>query len=103
LVALFFDLEKAYDTTWRHGILLDLFNIGLRGRLPTFISNFLHNRGFNVRVGSTVSDQFVYEAGVPQGSILSATLFALKINGIVNCLRPGIKASLYVDDFLACV
>ena len=24
LVSIFFDLEKAYDTTWKHGILLDL-------------------------------------------------------------------------------
>ena len=25
LVSIFFDLEKAYDTTWKHGILLDLY------------------------------------------------------------------------------
>ena len=41
LVAVFFDLEKAYDTTWRHGILKDLHDLGLRGHLPIFISNFL--------------------------------------------------------------
>ena len=34
VVALFFDLEKAYDTTWKYGILLDLFKAGLRGYLP---------------------------------------------------------------------
>jgi len=33
-VAIFFDLEKAYDTTWKYGIMKDLFNAGLRGRLP---------------------------------------------------------------------
>ena len=33
LVSIFFDLEKAYDTTWKHGILLDLYKTGLRGRL----------------------------------------------------------------------
>lgn len=36
-VTVFFDLEKAYDTAWRHGILLRLHWFGLRGRLPTFI------------------------------------------------------------------
>jgi hypothetical protein len=40
--------------------------------------------------------------GVPQGSILSVTLFSLKINSIVNCIKPGTQCSLYVDDFLAC-
>ena len=34
VVAVFFDLEKAYDTTWRYGILKDIHKLGLRGRLP---------------------------------------------------------------------
>jgi len=38
VVAVFFDLEKAYDTTWKHGILLDLFKMYLKGYLPNFIS-----------------------------------------------------------------
>ena len=40
VVAVFFDLDKAYDTTWKHGILQDLYRIGLRGNLPKFISIF---------------------------------------------------------------
>ena len=28
-VAIFFDLEKAYDTTWKYGIMKDLHDIGL--------------------------------------------------------------------------
>ena len=100
VVSVFFDLEKAYDTTWTYGILQDLFNMGLRGHLPIFIENFLRDRKFKVRVGSDLSDSFNQEVGVPQGSILSPTLFSIKINNIVKCLRTGIDASLYVDDFL---
>ena len=44
LVAVFFDLEKAYDTTWKYGIMNDLHDIGLKGRLPVFVQNFLSNR-----------------------------------------------------------
>jgi len=44
LVAIFFDLEKAYDTTWKYGIMRDLYDMGLRGRLPLFINNFLNSR-----------------------------------------------------------
>ena len=33
VVSVFFDLEKAYDTTWKHGILRDLFSIGLRFKI----------------------------------------------------------------------
>ena len=40
LVSIFYDLEKPYDTSWKHGILLDLYKTGLRGRLPMFICAF---------------------------------------------------------------
>ena len=102
LVSLFFDLEKAYDTTWKYGIMKDLHGFGLRGRLPNFISRFLHDRSFKVRVGSTFSDSHPQEMGVPQGSILSVTLFSVKINSITQCLKPGVDCSLYVDDFQVC-
>ena len=100
VVSVFFDLEKAYDTTWKHGILKDLHQSGLRGNLPLFVENFLKDRMFNVRIGNTHSDNYIQEMGVPQGSILSPTLFNLKINSIVNCLSQDIDPSLYVDDFL---
>ena len=102
IVAVFFDLEKAYDTTWKHGIMKDLHEAGLRGRMPLFISHFLLNRKFTVRVGTSFSDMFDQEEGVPQGSILSVTLFSIKINSIVRTLSPGVNCSLYVDDFLIC-
>ena len=35
----------------------------------------------------------------PQGSILSVTLFSVKINSIAQCFKPGVDCSLYVDDF----
>ena len=56
LVSVFFDLEKAYDTTWKYGIMKDLARIGLKGRLPNFVSNFLSDRNFKVRIGATLSD-----------------------------------------------
>ena len=40
LTAVFFDLEKAYDTTWKYGIMWDLHNLGLRRRLSMFIKTF---------------------------------------------------------------
>jgi hypothetical protein len=87
---------------WKHGILQDLENSGLKGRLPIFIENFLANRKFRVRAGSHLSDTFKQEMGLPQGSILSVTLFVLKINSIVKFLPAGVRGSLFVDDFLIC-
>ena len=69
VVAVFFDLEKAYDTTWRYGIMKDIHKLGLRGRLPTFIESFLADRAMQVRVGSSLSDLYDQEQGVPQGPL----------------------------------
>ena len=99
VVAIFFDLEKAYDTTWRHGILLDLYNAGLRGNLPRFIAKFLSNRIFQVRVGTELSEPHSLENGVPQGSILSVTLFGIKINNITSCINPAVDNSSMISIF----
>ena len=96
VVAVFFDWEKTYDTTWRYGILKDLHDLGLKGRLPMFIQRFLEDRIIQVRVGSTLSDLYDQEQGVLQGSILSTTLFNIKINNIVTCLNSKTDGSLYV-------
>ena len=39
-----FDLEKAYNTTWKHGILADLWDLSFRGHLPRVIQSFLSER-----------------------------------------------------------
>ena len=88
-MSVFFDLEKAYDTTWRYGILKDLHGLGLKGILPLFIQSFLEDRTMQVRVGSTLSDLYDQEQDVPQGSILSTTLFNIKINNIVKVVICG--------------
>jgi len=92
--AIFFDLVKL----WKFGILKDLHIAGLQGRLPLFIAGFLSDRKFQVRVGGSYSKPSVQEMGIPQGSILSVTLFCLKINSI----SPSVDCSLYVDDFVIC-
>ena len=55
-----------------------------------------------VRVGSSLSDYYDQEQGVPQGGALSTTLFSVKINDIVKCLGNLTDCSLYVDDFCIC-
>ena len=99
----FLDLEKAHDTTWKHSILSDLYDLDFRGHLPTFIDWFLSHQLFHVRAGSTLSDMYEQEMRVPQGSILSLVLFSLKINNIVKSVSKGSEASLSVDDFALCI
>ena len=99
VIAIFFDLEKAYDTTWKYGILKDLYDMGIRGHLAQYITKFLENRIFKVKLGSSFSDWQTQEEGVPQGSILSVTLFIIKINNITSEVKDPQMCSLFVDDF----
>ena len=101
-ITVFFDLEGAYDTTWKYEIMNDLHDFGIRGRLAYLISAFLNEHQFRVRVGDTFSNPHKQEMGVPQGSILSFTLFSIKINNIVKSVCPGVECFLYVDDFCIC-
>ena len=98
VVSIFFDMEKAFDKTWRYGILKDMYDLGLRGRLPMYISRFLENRTFQVRLRNHLSSTKQQETGIPQGSTISVTLFALKINAIYKALPRDLHTSMFVDD-----
>ena len=41
VASIFFNLDKAYDTTWKYGIMKYLYDTDYRGSLPHFIVNFL--------------------------------------------------------------
>ena len=92
-------MEKAYDTTWKYGIMKDLHDMDVRGRLPIFIQIILSERKFRVRGGTSLTDFYDQEMGVPQGSILFVTLSIVKINSITRCIRNGVDKSLFVNDF----
>ena len=103
VLAISFDLEKAYDTIWKHGILSDLYDLDFHGHLPTFIDGFLSHRLFQVIPGSTLSDTYEQEMVVHKGSILSPVLFSLKINNIVKSVLKRSEASLFVDVSALCI
>ena len=97
-LGVFFDIEKAYDMTWRGGILESFRNMGVRGYVFNFLSSFLTDRNFRVRVGTTMSPSFEQVEGVPQGSVLSVTCFLVAINGIISNVATPVRCSLYADD-----
>ncbi|GFW51839.1 putative RNA-directed DNA polymerase from transposon X-element [Trichonephila clavipes] len=75
-----------------------MYDFGLRGNLPIFIFNFLAVRYFNVRIGHSSSHKFIQDQGVPQGSVLSVTLFNIHMSNILHQLPPTVRGILYVDD-----
>ena len=74
---------------------------GLTWEFAHFYRQLLSDRTFHVHLGTILSDKILHqEEGVPQGAILSTTLFNIKINNIVKQVDPGVECSLYVDDFI---
>ena len=102
VVGVFYDLSKAYDTTWKYGIMKDLHDMGIRGNLAFFIQHFLSDRTFFILLNGKLhtDNTFIQEEGVPQGAILSTTLFNVKLNEIAEQLSDDANCSVYVDDFV---
>ena len=101
LVAVFIDLEKAFDLMWKRGVLDRLVHFGIHGKMLTCIRDFLNGRNMNVRVGSDISDYKECENGSPQGSVLSPILFILIMNTLHDAQkRLDIDLSMFADDGL---
>ena len=98
VVAVFLDIEKAYDMLWKDGLGVKLFNAGIRGRMLNWIRAFLQNRTIQVRVGGAYSETVGIDNGTPQGSVISPVLFNLMINDMFEEVGAGFGLSLFADD-----
>jgi len=96
LVAL--DIAKAYDATWRPGILEKLSNILCNGRMFNFIKDFLLDRSFQVKINKYLSPTFIQQNGVPQGSTISVTLLLIAINDICENIKFPVHSTIFADD-----
>jgi hypothetical protein len=95
-VAVFLDIEKALDTTWQHGLPYKLSKLQFSTSLIKLIGSFLEQRKFRVSVEGEMSTPRYMQAGVPQGSVLSTTLYNLYINDTPK--TPGVKLALFTND-----
>lgn len=86
LMAVFLDLEKAFDLMWRKGVLQNLTKFQIEGRLLVWIREFLAGRSIRVRGGDAQSEYVNTENGSPQGSVLSPILFNVIINTLSDKL-----------------
>lgn len=101
-IAIFFDLEKAYDTTWKYRIIQLLADLNIKGNMLNFIINFLHERKFKIINGNTSSNIYRQDNGLPQGTVLSVILLLLAINNITDSINDntGIEILIYADDIV---
>jgi retron-type reverse transcriptase len=80
MLSIFFDIEAAFDKVWHDGLIYKLSKIKIPFYILKFLINFLRNRKFRVKVGDSLSFEGDIECGVPQGGVVSPTLFSIDIN-----------------------
>ena len=81
------DLSKAFDTITHGKLLLNLRAYGIHGPQYNWITSFFTDRLQFVSVISLSSTLKPCTSGVPQGSILSPTLFFLYITDLSECIK----------------
>jgi len=99
VLSVFFDLSKAFDTVWKEGLLFKLQNAGVRGKMYNWLNNFLYQRTARVKLDNTLSNLVKIREGVPQGGVISPTLFLVYINDITSTVPMHVSNTLHADDF----
>ncbi len=90
------DISKAFDRVWHQALLSKLPSFGFEPSLVSLIENFPQCRSMAVTIDGAKSDSLSLHYGVPQGSILSPTLFLIFINDLLNVTSN--KLVSFADD-----
>lgn len=100
-VACSLDVEKAFDSVWRVGLLAKLSSLSIPTHTLNILHSFLTDRSFFIQIQGSKSNLCECNSGVPQGSILGPHLYNIFINDFPhqiagnNLLSTGL---LYADD-----
>ena len=92
----FVDLSAAYDTVNHRLLIQKLYNTTLDSQLCRVIQNLLSDRRFYVELNNERSRWRIQKNGLPQGSVLSPTLFNIYTND--QPILDGTRSFIYADD-----
>lgn len=95
-IAIFIDITKAFDRTWHQALKYKLTKIGTPYYILSIINSFLDKRTFSVNVNNHMSNPRTINAGLPQGSPLSPTLFNLYVADLPKL--NNIQIAQFADD-----
>ena len=100
LLAIFLDIEKCFDRIWINRLKYKILNSGYNNKISNWLCNFLTNRTLGVKINNFISCSCPITAGVPQGAILSPTLYNLYSSDLPRneILLKNTKISAYADD-----
>ncbi|KAM0731572.1 putative RNA-directed DNA polymerase from transposon X-element [Formica fusca] len=95
---LFLDLSNAFDDVIPNILMNDLDDIGLSPILRQFIYNLISFRKIQFCINGELTDEFHSYKGVPQGSILSPTLFNIYISKLRSSIGRSCELIQFADD-----
>ncbi|XP_045025199.1 uncharacterized protein LOC123469925 [Daphnia magna] len=95
-VAVFLDIEKAYDSIWIQGLLFKMASMGITGAILAWLKNFVTGRSMCVRIGDQESSHKTISNGVPQGAVISPILFNIMMSDFP--MQQQTKTLLFADD-----
>ena len=100
-IAVFVDLEKAFELANKNVILHTLTTLGVKGKLLAWIQNYLSDRKGYVSINGQKSGTHNFENGTPQGSIISPALFNILIHALLSYQWPdNVEVYSYADDLV---
>jgi exonuclease III len=98
----FLDVRKAFDTVWRDGLLLKLWEAGVRGRIWSLVKAMYANNYSAILSDGSPSRWFKIWQGVRQGDSASPSLFKLFVNDLaVELKAQGLGVSIGVERLQA--
>ena len=95
-LVVFLDLTAAFDKASPRAVSSKLAGMGVEGNIFRWLHNYLSNRKFSVRIKNQSSDQCPLYSSVPQGSVLSPTLFNILLSDLPQW--RDVKTLVYADD-----
>ena len=96
-IAVALDMSKAFDTVNIHTLTKKLLDTQIPPILIKFIANYIKGRKAFTTYNNKTSTQRQFKTGVPQGGVLSPTLFNIYTSDIPSP-PPNINITVYADD-----
>ena len=96
----FIDMEKAFDNVWRDGLLVKMHNLGIRGNVWSWISDFLSDRTARCYLKGSHGEEFATHVGLPQGSVISPIFFNIFLQDIYRDI--ACQKVKFADDGTVC-